>query len=54
VRTVEQHHAPAQQPAARQRILAVAELADVVIDQRFKFVLAMLRAAAELIDKVTP
>ena len=54
VGAVQQYHPPAQQPAASQRILALTELADMVIYQRFKFVLAVLGVAAELIDKVTP
>ncbi|CDK61057.1 hypothetical protein [Klebsiella pneumoniae IS10] len=54
MRAIEQHDAPTQQPAARQGILTLAELTDVVIDQRFKFMLTVLRMTAKLIDKVTP
>lgn len=51
VRAVQQHHAPAQQPAPGERVLAVIELADVMINQRFIFTLTKMRFAAELIDK---
>ena len=51
VRAVQQHHAPAQQPAPGQRVLAVIQLADVMIDQRFILVFAQMRFTAELVDK---
>src|SRR5471030_1323207 len=50
---IEQHHPPAQQPGARHLILTLIELINTVINQGFKFRMAELRFAAELVNKIT-